>query len=270
MTSAQKIIKYLAISFAVFLIFSILSAIMFCMSTISHIFNNDDSVVLEELADMNIKDDGISALDIDINYANLTIKVGDSLDAKTNSKYISCIQEGNKLTIKEKKHSWFYNKKNNDLIVYIPENLIFDIISINTGSGKIEIDDIHTNILKFDLGAGKVTIDSLIVDDRAEIDGGVGEISILSGSINNLDLDVGVGKFKLISKLTGNNKVEAGVGKLEMVLVGTLNDYKISVDKGIGSAKLENDDMKSGNIYGSGVNIIDIDGGIGSIDIKIQ
>lgn len=270
MTSVQKVIKYLALAFALFLIFSILSAIMFGVSTLSYIFSSNDSEIIEELKDINISGDNISFLDIDIKYANLIIKRGDTLKAETNNKYISCNQEANKLIIKEKKHSLLFNRDDSNLIIYIPEKFIFDGISIDSGAGKIEIEEIITKILELDLGAGKVIIDSLTVEDSAEIDGGAGEIAILSGNINNLDLNVGVGKFTLTSKLTGNSKIDAGVGKLDIILFGTIDDYRIRVDKGIGSAKLGNDDMKSGNIYGSGVNIIDIDGGIGSIDIKIQ
>ena len=93
MTSVQKVIKYLALAFALFLIFSILSAIMFGVSTLSHIFSSNDSEIIEELKDINIIGDNISYLDIDIKYANLIIKRGDTLKAETNNKYISCNQK---------------------------------------------------------------------------------------------------------------------------------------------------------------------------------
>lgn len=271
MTSAQKVIKYLAIAFAIFLVVSIFSSIMFGFSTVSSIFTHDkDSNILENLKDLNIVDDDISFLDIDIAYANLTIKKGDILKAETNNKYINYEQDKNKIVIKEKKHSWFTRKNKSDLVVYIPENFSFDGVSINAGAGKLEIDSFSTKILDLEFGAGKATINNLIVEKYADIEGGAGEISILDGSINDLDLDVGVGKFTLNSKLTGNNKIDAGVGELNITLFGSIDDYKLSVEKGIGQAKLNDSDMKNEKIYGSGQNIIDIDGGIGSININFK
>lgn len=270
MTSAQRVIKYLALGFAIFLIFSILSGIMFGISTVSNVFSDRDSDILEDLKDLNITGDNISVLDIDIKAANLVIKTGDKLKVETNNKYIKYDQDGNRIIIKEKRHNWFFKKNKSDLVVYIPENFVFDGVSINTGAGKIEVEEINTRILNIDFGAGKATINNLVVDEYAKIDGGAGEISILNGNINDLDLDVGVGKFTLNSKLTGNSEIDAGVGELNINLLGLLEDYKIRVEKGIGSAKLNNQDMKNERTYGTGVNSIDIDGGVGSINIKTK
>lgn len=269
MTSAQRVIKYLALGFAVFLIITIFSSIMFGLSTVSNVFD-DDSDIMGDLKDLNITGDNISVLDIDINAANLVIKTGEELKVETNNKYINYRLDSNKLIIKEKKHNWFFKKNKSDLVVYIPENFVFDGVSINTGAGKIEVEEINTRVLDIDFGAGKATINNLVVDSRAEIDGGAGEISILNSSINNLDLDVGVGEFTLNSKLTGNTKIDAGVGELNINVLGSIEDYEIRVDKGIGSAKLNDQDMKNERIYGTGINSIDIDGGIGSIYITTK
>lgn len=270
MTSAQRIIKYLALGFAIFLIITIFSSIMFGLSAVSNVFDDNSSDILEDLKDLNINGNDISVLDIDISAANLMIKTGEALKVETNNKYINYKLDGNKLTIKEKKHNWFFKKNKSDLVVYIPENFMFDGVSIDTGAGKIEVEEINTRILDIDFGAGKANINNLVVESRAEIDGGAGEISILNGSINNLDLDVGVGKFTLNSKLTGSTKIDAGVGELNMNILGSIEDYEIRVDKGIGSAKLNNQDMKNERIYGTGINSIDIDGGVGSINITTK
>lgn len=71
---------------------------------------------------------------------------------------------------------------------------------------------------------------------------------------------MGVGKLSLISKLTGNNKIDSGIGEMNLSLIGTLEDYKISLDKGIGKAKINRKTMKDDNIYEIGSNKLDIDG----------
>ena len=83
-------------------------------------------------------------------------------------------------------------------------------------------------------------------------------------------MNIGVGKVSLVSKLTGNNKIDSGVGKMNLYLIGTLDDYKISIDKGIGTAKIDGENVKDDSTYGTGINSLDIDGGIGSIDIEFK
>lgn len=269
MTTAQKVIKYLALAFAMFLIVSIFSGIMIGISTLSNIFKADDNITTE-LKDLNVQNTNITQLDIDINYANLTIKTGGTLKVETNNKNINYQEKGNKLIIEEKKYNWFNTKDESDLIVYIPSNYSFGDISIEAGTGKVNLENINTKKLELDLGAGKVTIVNLVVEQNAEIDGGAGEINIKNSSINNLDLSGGVGKFTLNSKLTGNNKIDAGVGQLYITLLGNKEDYKIVVDKGIGTAKINNESIKDGKIYGSGLNSLDVDGGIGNININFK
>ncbi len=269
MTTAQKVIKYLAIGFAISIIVSIFSSLMFAFSIISNIFSYNDNN-LENLEDLNISSDDISILDINVKFSNLIIKTGDKIKAETNNKYITYEQEGNKIIIKEKNHNWFTRNKNNSLVLYIPENFLFDGVAIETGAGKIEIDSISTKILNLNFGAGQATINNLVVDEYAKIDSGAGKITILDGSINNLNLDGGIGEFNLKSKLIGSNRINAGIGSINITLLGNLDDYNLIVEKGIGSAKLNGENIKSKKNYGDGNNTIDIDGGIGSINIKTK
>ena len=46
------------------------------------------------------------------------------------------------------------------------------------------------------------------------------------------------------------------------------DDYKIKIDKGIGSATVNNEKVVDSSYYGSGRNIIDIDGGVGNIEVS--
>lgn len=268
MTTPQKIIKYFAIAFAFSLILGILSSIMFGISTISNFFDEEEDNISNDLTDINISSDDVSILDIDVLYTNLVIKEGDILKAETNNKNIITSHNENKLIIKEKKHISFNN--DNDLIVYIPKDFIFDGVSIDVGAGNFEIDALNTKILELDLGAGKTNIENLYVLGSADIDGGAGDFSILNGEINNLDLDIGVGKTTLTSTLLGKSEIDAGVGKLDITLIGSKDDYTIKAEKGLGNIKLNNDSIKANKVFGTGTNRIDISGGVGSININIS
>lgn len=264
MTQAQKIIKYLALAFAFFLIFSIVSGIMYGVLSFTNILDTDDNI-MEKMEELKFQE-AASILEIKVSSANIIIKQGETLKVETNNKNIELKESNNQLFIKEKKHNWFGKSSSSDLVIYVPSDFVFDGVSIDSGAGTIEIASLFTKNLALDLGAGKVTIDALNVSDITSIDGGAGKISILGGSLHNLDLDMGVGELSLTSKLTGNSKIDAGVGKVSLYLIGS--DYKIKVDKGLGSTTINGNSIKDETYYGEGSNIIDIDGGIGSIDIS--
>lgn len=267
MSGIQKIIKYLAIAFAMFLTFSIISGIMHGVSFIGNIFYDDKNSITEKFNNLEINDNTL-LLDINVSSSNITIKRGDTFKAETSNKYINSKQDNNKLYIEEKRHNWFQHD-NGELIIYIPSDFIFDGVSIETGAGQVNIETLSTKQLYLNLGAGKVDINNLIVLENTKIDGGAGEINIDAISMNSLDLDMGVGKLSLTSKLTGENKIDCGIGKINLSLIGSLEDYEIFLDKGIGKATINGNKMNADNTYGTGSNKLDIDGGIGSIDIEL-
>lgn len=269
MTEAQRIIKYCAIAFALFIIVSIISGIMFFLSTIGSVFYDENNDSKEPLQTLEINQN-IDTLDVDIQGANLVIKEGTELKIETNNKRIKTTQINNKLKIKEKDHNLFHTKNNTQLIIYLPHNRIFEEVKIDTGFGKVTIETLKTQKLKLNLGAGTTEINNIYVSKKTEIEGGVGEIIIENGIINNLDLDMGVGDLDLTTKLNGTNKIDAGVGNIDLNLLGTTNDYKIKVDTGIGDVRLNDNKIVDGKQYGNGTNLIDIDGGAGNINITIK
>lgn len=258
MTQTQKIIKYLALAFAFFLIFSIIGGIM----SLINIFNPEDNAI-KELEELKVIEN-TSILDVEVKSANVIIKESSVLKVETNNDNIKITESGNKLFIAEEKYSWFGANNDTDLIIYVPSNFIFDGVSIESGAGKIEIDSLSTRELELDLGAGKVIVNNLIVLNNASVDGGAGKIEILNGQIHNLELDMGVGELSFNAELIGNSEIDAGVGKVNLNLRG--NNYKITLDKGLGTTTINGENV-SNKVYGDGTNLIDIDGGVGSIEI---
>ncbi len=280
MTTAQKIIKYLAIAFAIFLIINIISGILWAIFGVSFIFGlqnwendtiREHSVITNyEYSDIDTLNREIETLDIDIDFSNLIIKKGEEFKVEGDNNYIKCRQDNRTVHIEETNHHWFHKNNSGELIIYIPENLEFDKVKISTGAGKIDIERIEARRLSLEIGAGETHIRELEVKDKADIDGGAGRVTILSGNINDLDLDMGVGKVKLNAKLTGSTDIEAGIGELGVNINAPKEDYKIKASKGIGSVTIDGEGISDDTIYGNGENYIKINGGIGSIKVKFE
>lgn len=262
MTSVQRIIKYLAIAFAGFLIFTIFSGIITIIGGIGGIFNKENTTIIDKKELNNLT----SYLDINLKKSTLNIKKSNRLYVEVSSDDIKVIEDGNKITIEDKSKNNIFSFSKETVNLYIPEDYKYDLININTGAGDMNIEYLNTKKLVLDLGAGKTSIDTLYSDDT-NIETGAGSLSISGGEIGNANIDLGVGKIDIKAKVYGKNKIESGIGSVKLSLID--NDYKFTIDKGIGSISFNGDKIKSDSTIGTGENTIDINGGVGSITIDI-
>lgn len=272
MTSAQKIIKYLALCLATFLIFLIISSLLCVFYSVSKVLDvqKDNEITMDKMSTVNFKTDDISSLDINLLFTNLIIKQGNNLYVETNNEKVHFDEEKNSLKIKEDSRSLLNKNNKGDLILYLPENSQFKTVKIQAKAGKIQIENLVTDSLSLELGAGETSIQRLNVSENCKIESGAGKVSLLDGRITNLDLDLGVGKFELTSSLLGSNKINAGIGSLELNLLGNKKDYLIKADKGIGTIHVDEAVVSDDSTIGTGGNTIKIDGGIGSIDVSFR
>ena len=81
---------------------------------------------------------------------------------------------------------------------------------------------------------------------------------------------MGVGKLTLKSRIEGKSDLDYGVGETNLTLLGSSEDYRIEIDKGIGEARLAGESIKDDSVYGWGENRIEIDGGIGAIRVEFS
>lgn len=267
MSQFHKVIKYMSLAFAIFLVVSIIQFSLVAIDYLAPMFGleiSSDNVDVEEIISLNNND--ISYLDIDLLAANVEITQGEIFSAKTNNKNITCKKDNRKIKITEKKKSLFGKNSKSKLIITIPDNLMLDAVYIDAGAGQVTIDKLQAKTGSFDLGAGNFSISKINILNSLEIDSGAGKFTISDGSINNLDLDIGVGKVTICSSLSGRNEIDAGVGKLVLDLLDVKDGYSFDVEKGIGSITYNGENIKSSS-FGQGKNIIDIEGGVGSIKI---
>ena len=275
MTTAQKVIKYLATAFAVFLIITIISAILSgvyaLLSALGLIHTNKD-IVTENLKVISKEVKEVTTLKIDLAYTNLDIKTGDDFKVETNNSKITFEENNGSVKIKEENRNWLNNNNmSSNLIIYIPEDMIaIDETKIQTGAGKINIEKLNTQNLYLELGAGDVYIENVIATGETKIDGGVGKTELKSCEINNLKANLGMGEFTFCGKLTGKSEIGSGVGAINIDLIDNKNNYKIDVSKGLGNVTLDGQKLEEDRVYGIGKNYLDIDGGIGEIKIDFE
>lgn len=273
MTLAQKIIKYLATAFAIFLIVTIISAMLsggYAVLSAFGLIHTDKNIVTEELNVISNDEKEISTLKVELGYTDLEIKTGDNFEVWTNNPKISFTNNSGSVKIEEKHSNWFNNNSvNSYLIIYIPKDMIaLDEISIETDAGKINIEKITTQGLFLQSGAGDVYVDNVVVTKEAQLEGGIGKTELRNCEINNLEANLGIGEFIFNGKLVGNNELNSGIGAIDVELVGDKENYTVEVDKGIGNVILDGKEIETDRIYGTGETCLDIDGGVGKIEVS--
>ena len=272
MTTTQKIIKYLAIAFALFLVISIFSIIFGLSREIISSINSDkkDSKLLEEYTTISNNVNNIESFKIDISNDDIEIKEGEKFEVKTNDPDVKFYHENSKVKIKtDKTFSWHLsNSSRGTIIIYLPNEFNITELDLNLGAGKIDIDKIFVETLLMDLGAGTMTAKEINVYEKATINGGAGNINIYSGTINNLNLKLGAGNASIQSDLTGSNTLTTGVGKLNLGLSRSKDNYKFDISKGLGNIILNDFDVSEDILIGDGEAKIKISGAIGNIIIN--
>lgn len=265
MTTMQKIIKYFALAFAIFLSVSIIGGICGALYHVSYFFagNTQDEMTT------HIIGNNFTSLSVNISAAELEIKTGENFGIETNNRYLRYKENGEILKIHETK-PFFASRKGMKVTLTIPKETVFDYADIDAGAGKVTIDELLANSLNIELGAGELKVGRLDAMHKAEIDGGAGSVTIMGGRLNNADIDMGVGELNLTSELDGKSSIDYGVGETNLVLLGTDDDYKIKLDKGIGDAWLAGKKMSDDSVYGGGSRRVEIDGGIGALNITFK
>lgn len=273
MRGAQRIVKYFAVALAFFIMAGIVSAIMFAASTIGFIVGGEvgssrENHAIESVWDGKDEED-INKLEINISAVDLKIEVADHWGVETNNDDIKAYTRGGMLFVEEKSHDWWgFNRDNYEVKVRIPSDYVFDEAKLDLGAGRVEIEELMSRTLSLNVGAGRTEIGKLVVTDKSNIAGGAGSLEIKDGSLNRLKFDMGVGKATLKAKLIGDCDLEAGVGKLEVEMLGSIDDYRVEVDKGLGSIHMNGQELGDDAVYGSGSNHVKVDGGVGSIELR--
>ena len=275
MTTLQKVIKYLALAFAIFLTVSIVGGILSAVGLLGSLFSDDDAEwgdVIGETKNYTVSSE-ISDLNIQINAADFYIKEGSGFSVESNLKNLEVDEKNGCLTLKDLtkiKLNGSNAYENAVLTIWVPVGTVFDNVNIKTGAGRFTVDSLSAATIGFELGAGDVTISKLIAEKSANIEGGAGRITISDGAIKNLDLEMGLGQLNLTAALTGDCNLDSGVGEMNVTLLGSKDDYELDIEKGIGNITVDGKNVTDFGSSGNGANEVDIHGGVGAINVRFN
>ena len=270
MTMLQKGIKYLAIVFASFLAVSIIGGALSAIGLLGGFFMDED--LTGEMKTYSVTSD-VNSLNIQVNAADLYIKAGDAFSVESNLKNLDVSERNGCLLVKDLKKVAFSASSSSEiavLTIYIPERIALDSIHLTTGAGRVTADNLSAQAIDFELGAGDVSIGTLVAARSSDIEGGAGRITVSGGMLRDLDLDMGVGQLNLTSALAGDCQLDLGVGETNITLLGSKDEYRLEIEKGIGNISVDGKSVFDYGSSGYGANEVEINGGIGSINVAFK
>lgn len=272
MKEFQKIIKYVAIAFGIYLAITIISIIV---GVIGAIFTGIYGVqMITEQTSIERMDEELvfsefSKLEVEIFATNLNIKTeGQEFKVETFQvpETTKIENKDGKLIIKDSKK--FTYKNESSITIYIPENTKLEKINLDIGAGRVNIEKLDVKDANFDFGAGSVEIKNM-KSEKTDIECGAGQVKIADSELTNTDLDAGVGKLEFTGYIKGNSQVNCGIGEVILNLEGGKDLYTIRAEKGIGDIKINDESVSNESTTGTGENRISVEGGIGNIKIKM-
>ncbi len=270
MTQLQKIIKYGAMAFAVFLAVAIIGGIVsavvglsFAVDVFTSVTHKEEISATKILTDFD--ENQITALEIDLATAALRIETGKDLQVSQNKAHVRVEEKGNTIVIEEEDHPFW--DESGTVTLTVPQDFSFLTTEIEAGAGKIKVEVLKTADLTLSLGAGEAVFEQLSVSGRAEVETGAGKLIVKNGAIGKLDTELGVGKAEISAAIGNGSRVECGVGALQLTLLGGVGDYTVHAQTGFGSFAIDGQTVTENTTIGNGVNTVTVEGGVGTVDV---
>jgi hypothetical protein len=272
MNTFQRVMKYIAIAFAIFLTIVILGGIVSVVSGLaSFIFGGEVKTI-----DYSKEFNNVEMLNIKHKAGKLSVRPGDGfkVEASNVSDDFRAEVINGTLFIEEpdfmRRFLWFNfgtSRERSVITVYVPEDFVAKRIDIDSGAGDVSLEDLSADYLKINAGVGKL-YGKRLTAMRVDADGGVGDIRLTDVNFTDVDFDCGVGSIELSGMIFGRSELECGVGSVDVKVNGAREDYALKVSSGLGTVRV-NGDKVSGDYrdnYKSD-NTISIEGGIGEVSI---
>lgn len=280
MNSLQRTVKVIATGFAWFLAIVIIVGIVSAGIAVINVLSNKGDNRSETFYFQEYKDD-IKKIQVENGIYNLEVMEGDEFLVEFKNVNENTTTKVKDDTLHVEQTGSIFNtsiinlnflgigeNKSGKIIIQVPKGFQFEEFKLDAGMGNITLNGIIASTFKVNGGVGNIQC-NYITSDKVSIDCGAGNLSLDDVYFKNTDINGGVGNIDLFGVLKGNMKIDCGIGNILLNIDGYEEDYKLKIDQGIGRVKVNGEKVSSEYINNENSNnyFIDIDGGIGNVDI---
>ena len=178
----------------------------------------------------SILQDGIKAILLDIDCAEVTVRMDDIQDIRVEAEVEPDVEYqsevlGDKFYVR---YQWRNREKHiikdrdmTRIIVTLPKEKVFSLFELKIGAGKafLQETELCCGTIRIETGAGRVRAGKMNADDC-------------------VDVGIGAGSVEVMSLQTRRLNVECGVGRCDIELRGKETDYNYDISCGIGKVSV--------------------------------
>lgn len=163
-----------------------------------------------------------------------------------------------------------FNDYKGELLIKIPSNSKVDVIDIENGVGKIEINNLTLNKLDIGCGTSSVVANNLKMSN-CYISGGTGSVKLHDILTDIIKIDSGTGSAYISGDIMNKAIISTGANSVNLELNSKESDYNFYIETGLGSINInQNKYKREASINNKSDRTIKVTAGTGSIDIKTK
>ena len=279
MTTLQKIIKYGAIAFGIYLSVTIIFIFLSIARSLVRSSNNEFNDIIEyseeeynTTTDISTTYENIKALEVDLEIISLTIKTGETftLEGTNVPDKVEIRQDGGTLKIDDEMISSDISDEDTMLTIYIPETQILDRVNLDLKYVSVDLEILNATNIKLDMENTNCVIENLTTDNL-EINNEYGDMDIRNAETKRLTFDSEIGTEDISIRVTESAKIDLENSDTNIDLKGTQEEYQVIYKKQYGSLNIAGTEMTSNNETFSNGNIkINIDAENTNLDIDFE
>ena len=279
MTTLQKIIKYGAIAFGIYLSVTIIFIFLSIARSLVRSSNNEFNDIIEyseeeynTTTDISTTYENIKALEVDLETISLTIKTGETftLEGTNVPDKVEIRQDGGTLKIDDEMISSDISDEDTMLTIYIPETQILDRVNLDLKYVSVDLEILNATNIKLDMENTNCVIENLTTDNL-EINNEYGDMDIRNAETKRLTFDSEIGTEDISIRVTKSAKIDLENSDTNIDLKGTQEEYQVIYKKQYGSLNIAGTEMTSNNETFSNGNIkINIDAENTNLDIDFE
>ena len=182
----------------------------------------------------------IKNIDIDVDAGTVKIVRGQEFKLIGENFFKDCLKyevSGETLKVKETSPGkWifnfsFINGYDPEVILYVPEEYVFEKVNISVGAGAVEMEEARSEFISIECGAGLADCKNLVSE---------------------------------------NIELTNGVGKIQISVKGDVSDYYVSAENGIGSISINGEKYNKEDFDKNAPNKLTAENGVGEISINFE
>jgi len=176
--------------------------------------------------------DAFDHIDLNLGAANVTVQEGSAFRATGRLPYrVNIFTSDNRLIIEEAHRGGFslnfgFRRQNYHITITVPPGTVLDTLSLDSGAGRLDVQNIEAQ--------------------RAYITSGAGTVNLRNVDFGHTVLHTGAGNVDAGGNFTGTIDVSTGAGNVSITLPGAREDYAYTIQTGAGRTTIDGSRITGG------------------------